>query len=200
MEATPDSVEGITSMSTSNHGRLDSRAVAETGCPFQAMASWLSGLYKGRLTPAFEIGSLAFLRSHGHQVLLDHLDKADGLYPGGPHETSTPTISATIFLPQKSVLRLRKRERRCPSPPDSTPEPDIDIDFFSLGGGSGAGAAHVASRVQQRRAKGPGKTMADLFAFWELVVQDFVRQGGMPGLRSGNTVIDERNFVLGQWN
>ncbi|KAL3962860.1 hypothetical protein ACCO45_004383 [Purpureocillium lilacinum] len=173
VEVLPDSVEGTTSMPMSGDERLDGADMSETSCPLEAMTLWLSGLYKGRLTPAFEIGSLAFLRSQGHQALLEHLDKAGGLYSGGPREASTPTISAKIFLPQKSVLRLRKRERRCPSPPDATPEPDLDLDLFALGGGSGTAAKRVASRAQQRGAKDPGETMAGLFAFWELVVQDF---------------------------
>ncbi|KAK3181024.1 hypothetical protein K4F52_007696 [Lecanicillium sp. MT-2017a] len=39
-------------------------------------------------------------------------------------------------------------------------------------------------------------TMAKQFAYWEMVAEDFDRQNTMPGLRSGNTVIDERNFSM----
>lgn len=181
-----------------NH--LQGGDMTEASSPAEALARWLASPHKSSVAPGFEIGSLAFLRSQGHQALLEHLDKAGNLDYGGAGEVSTPTISASIFLPQKSVIRFRKRERRSPSPPDSTPEPTLLSQAQAARGGSSSiVAVWPVEGTQQPGAGDIGEAMAARFAFWELVVEDFGKQGGMPGLRSGNTVIDERNFALGQW-
>lgn len=38
--------------------------------------------------------------------------------------------------------------------------------------------------------------MVELLSFWEIVSVDFERQDAIPGLLSGNTVVDERNFAM----
>ncbi|PFH61365.1 hypothetical protein XA68_17543 [Ophiocordyceps unilateralis] len=155
------------------------------GSPVEVLASSLGSIYRSSLWPTFEVGSLAFLRSQSHQALLEHLDKVDNsdalLCNGG-----TPTLSASILVPQKSVLHFRKREKRHaqgPSLPVSTPKPQ-----FSLVRIVGDGLAGNRSSFRRLSAMTAER--------WELMAHDFCRQGVMPGLRSGHTVIDERNFVL----
>jgi hypothetical protein len=43
---------------------------------------------------------------------------------------------------------------------------------------------------------GGGNIVTERFALWDMMAEDFARQDGIPGLRSGSTVIDERNFSL----
>lgn len=162
--------------------------------PIEVFASRLGSIYRSSLWPAFEIGSLAFLRSQSHQALFEHLDKAGDLYYYGFHEASPPTLSASMFLPQKSLLRLRVRERRYargPSPPDSTPNPKLNLARI---------VRHIkaasAGAVNHRESMLRGEAMADWQAFWELVAVDFGIQGRLPSLQSGHTVIDKRNFQL----
>ncbi|KAM4063198.1 glycolipid 2-alpha-mannosyltransferase [Hirsutella rhossiliensis] len=164
------------------------------GAPIEVFASRLGSIYRSSLWPAFEIGSLAFLRSQSHQALFEHLDKAGDLYYRGFGQASTPTLSASMFLPQKSVLRIRVRDKRYargPSPPDSTPNPKLNLARIVRDI-----KAASAGAVDQREAMLLREAMADWQAFWELVAVEFDRQGRMPDLQSGNTVVDERNFQL----
>lgn len=162
------------------------------GAPIHVFASRLDSIYRSSLWPAFEIGSLAFLRSQRHQALFEYLDRAGDLYYRGFDEASTPTLSASMFLPQKSLLHLRVRDKRYaqgPSPPDSTPNPKLNLArvtrvFKAVSGGEG----HQRQSMLLRQAT------AEWQALWALIAAEFDRQERLPGLRSGNTVIDERNF------
>ncbi|KJZ73786.1 hypothetical protein HIM_06904 [Hirsutella minnesotensis 3608] len=176
--------------------------VDDVSSAMEAFASRLSGIFTSSLWPAFEIGSLAFLRSQNHQALFEHLDKAGDLYYGGLREASTPTISASMFLPQKSVLHFRKRDRRYakwPSPPESTPDPNLDLGIIRDTSGWTLAAGSASSRSHVLRPVPLTAVMRLWFTLWDDIVQDFERQDRLPGLRSGNTVIDERNFVLIEW-
>ncbi|KND92572.1 putative mannosyltransferase KTR3 [Tolypocladium ophioglossoides CBS 100239] len=173
----------------------------EAGSPAEAFASWLGGIFKSSLSPQFEIGSLAFFRSQSHQALFEHLDKTGDFYYRGPRDMSTPTLSASMFLPQKSVLHFRKRAEnayaRGPSPPDSTPKPQLKLVGIARDFHAGMLAMESAKRTRQPGPQQLSEVMAEMLAWWELLSGDVERQGGIPGLISGNTVIDDRNFVFG---
>lgn len=146
------------------------------GSPVEVLASGLGGIYRSSLWPTFEVGSLVFLRSRSHQAFLEYLEKVDEsdmpIYSG-----KRSTLNASIFLPQKSVLRLGKVDQWLIKEPMPIPTPR-----FSLVRLVGDGPTGNKSRRSAKR--------------WELLAHDICRQGVMPGLRSGHTVIDERNFVL----
>lgn len=161
--------------------------------------SWLSGIFKGGSEPAFEIGSLSFFRSQSHQVLLDHLDEFCNLYDGDINDMWVPTISASIFLPQKSVWTLRHKERYSsrPEPPDSTPEPKLRL-WHRLNKVKAQTVLTKSTDIAGQDTRCTVDSLERLYAHWETVSRDIVRQDCIPGLQSGNTVIDERNFAPSQ--
>lgn len=122
------------------------------------------------------------------------------LYNHEPEVMSVPTLSTSMFLPQKSVSKFRNKAARhtsYPSPPEFTPDPEVEIGLNKV----------IARRVNvdgelewlsavQLQPKHPEQRMKEKLALWELMAQDLSRQDIVPGLRSGNTVIDERNFAL----
>ena len=166
--------------------------------PEDAFASWLRTFYNPSTTPKFEIGSLAFLRSHSHQVLLEHFDRL------GSHQNSelgdllVPTISASMFLPQKSVWNFRQKDRSHatrPRPAESTPEPRLKLWHRMK---RAVRNDSYAKSAKQRSGSLKGAYSCGLqerFALWNMIAEDFGRQESIPGLQSGNTVVDERNFV-----
>ncbi|RFU81253.1 glycosyltransferase family 15 [Trichoderma arundinaceum] len=176
----------------------------DTGSPAEAFASWLSNMYKTGLegiSPTFDIGSLSFFRSQNHQDLFDHLDAMGDFYSRPLRDMAVPTISASMFLPQKSVWNYRRRDARHtnrPSPPEYTQRPKVkgfELNLgFNLRGTNRMGPQRRDSIREQER--NPGESMAERFALWDLMAQDLSRQDAIPGLQSGHTVIDERNFSL----
>lgn len=154
------------------------------------------------MPPTFDIGALSFFRSQGHQDLVNHLDAAGNFYSQPLRDMAVPTISASMFLPQKSVWSHRKREVRHsyrPSPPANTQKPklktfDTKVGFNLQAKNRVVGPQRRGSIREQER--NPGESMAERFALWNLMAQDLSRQDAIPGLRSGNTVIDERNFSM----
>ena len=185
-------------------GEIEAEGADEVSSSAEALASWLGGIFRSSLSPHFEIGSLAFFRSGSHQALFEHLDKAGDFYYRGPRDMSTPTLSASMFLPQKSVLRLRKRARNGyargrPSPPDSTPEPQLNFIRTVRDVHAGMLALESSGNLGQlQKPQQLSQAVAEMLARWELLSRDFQRQGGTPSLISGNTVIDDRNFVCGR--
>ncbi|KAL6853200.1 glycosyltransferase family 15 protein [Trichoderma novae-zelandiae] len=154
------------------------------------------------MPPTFDIGALSFFRSQGHQDLVNHLDAAGDFYSQPLRDMAVPTISASMFLPQKSVWNYRKREVRHshrPSPPAHTQKPklktfDINVGFNLKARNRVVGPQRRDSIREQER--NPDESMAERFALWNLVAQDLSRQDAIPGLQSGHTVIDERNFSM----
>ncbi|KAL6887195.1 glycosyltransferase family 15 protein [Trichoderma longibrachiatum] len=152
--------------------------------------------------PTFDIGALSFFRSQGHQDLVNHLDAAGDFYRQPLRDMAVPTISASMFLPQKSVWNYRKRDPRHshrPSPPAYTQKPKLrtfetNVVFKSKGSNRMVGPQRRDSIREQE--KNPVESMAERFALWNQMAQDFSRQDAIPGLRSGDTVIDERNFSM----
>ncbi|PNY19949.1 mannosyltransferase KTR3 [Tolypocladium capitatum] len=195
---------GVTGSSAAAGWQDEAGDEDEVGSPAEAFASWLGGIFKSSLSPQFEIGSLAFFRSQSHQALFEHLDKAGDFYYHGPRDMSTPTLSASMFLPQKSVLHFRKRAEngyaRGPSPPDSTPKPQLKLVRIARDLHAGMIAMGTPKKTQEPGPQQLSEVMAGMLAWWEALSRDFERQGGIPGLISGNTVIDDRNFVFGLSN
>ncbi|PTB65529.1 glycosyltransferase family 15 protein [Trichoderma citrinoviride] len=144
------------------------------------------------MPPTFDIGALSFFRSQGHQDLVNHLDAAGDFSSQPLRDMAVPTISASMFLPQKSVWNYRKREFRHlhrPSPPAHTQKPKLKTFDFNAG---------FNLKARNRQERNPGESMAERFALWNLMAQDLSRQDAIPGLQSGHTVIDERNFSMSQ--
>ena len=125
--------------------------------------------------------------------LLDHIDTTTGHFRIGNAYLGVPTISQSIGQPRKSVWsRLRKQDFRHVTRP-SAAEPTV--------GSRGNAQRSVMPIVKEEASyKAPSDdealTMTNQFEFWAFVAMDFGRQEGIPSLRSGNTVIDERNFAM----
>ncbi|RDA89689.1 hypothetical protein CP533_5253 [Ophiocordyceps camponoti-saundersi (nom. inval.)] len=160
----------------------DGKDEKDVGSPIEVLAARLGSVYRNSLWPTFEVGSLTFLRSRSHQALLKHLDHSDALLDNG----GTPTLSASLFLPQKSVLHFRKGEKHLTQDadgPQSTGKPKFSLVRVVRDGL--ARNESLQRRVQALTAER-----------WELMANDFGRQGNMPGLRSGNTVVDDLTFMI----
>lgn len=143
-----------------------------------SFTGWLLDICEGSIYPTFELGSLAFFRSPGHQALMDHLDDLSDIY-SPVEDVPAHSLSASMFLPKQSVWNLRKKLTRH-AILQPTPAPVITAQEYVK-------AAH-----QDMMAT----AMAKQFALWNHMAQDLSRQSISPGLKSGNTVIDERNFAL----
>ncbi|KAI0395482.1 glycolipid 2-alpha-mannosyltransferase-domain-containing protein [Xylariaceae sp. FL0594] len=134
----------------------------------------------------FEIGSLAFFRSKEHREYFDYLDKTGGFYYERFGDAPIHTLSVSLFLPKSRIWYFRDigyAHGLCAQcPPHKTrlsadPEPehsstirelDVDPDFL------------------------------DTHRRWEVMSEDVIRQGGIPGLACGCTVsaIDQNNAKL----
>jgi mannosyltransferase len=129
----------------------------------------------GLSCPDFEMGSLAFLRNPSHRALINYLTQSST----PPHsdfadDVHADFLSATMLLLKQRVWNLHKRmfhhEVNTPTPLPSPPQ-------------ASARSPHEAAMLEQ------------LYR-WSHIAQDFLRQSISPGLQSGNTVVDERNFAL----
>ncbi|OAA51527.1 alpha-1,2 mannosyltransferase KTR1 [Metarhizium rileyi] len=166
--------------------------------PAEAFTNWLRTFCKSGTSPKFDIGSLSFFRSHSHQVLLDHFDRYDGQYDEGLGDMLVPTISASMFLPQKSVWNFRQKDRgytHWPQPPDSTPEPKLRLWHRMRRAVRNDSHQKTTKRTKTSLRDGQNK-LVERSSLWDMIAEDFGRQATIPGLQSGNTVIDERNFAL----
>lgn len=152
----------------------------ETGSLAEAFTGWLMGLCECcSLYATFELGSLAFFRSPGHQALMDHLDTMGETLSQSPvDDVPVHSLSASMFLPKQSVWNFRKKmTRHVTLQPTPAPAPM---------------ARHMMLPIRRDFSTG----MEKQFALWNQLAQDITRQSDSPGLMSGNTVIDERNFEL----
>ncbi|KAJ3528224.1 hypothetical protein NM208_g10301 [Fusarium decemcellulare] len=150
-------------------------------------ASWLSGIYGSSLYPTFEIGSLAFFRSHNHLTFFDHLDSAGDFEYRRVEDVPVHTLSASMFLPKRSVGTFLTKDMRHfalhahrPSQPQATPDPDRNADEDS----NARSARSMGFRCDFKEA------MTALLAAWDVMAQYL----DIPALLSGHTVIDERTF------
>lgn len=162
--------------------------------------SWLTGIYDASLTTTFEIGSLAFFRSSGLQPMMEELAKqseqleveVDVVDFSPIEKVPVRTLSASMLLPKQSVNNFRKEIRRRTTAPLPTSGPRVRFER----------ALHWPEpKTSDREHKGPpreglARAMKAQFALWDIISEDFSRQGMGPTLMSGNTVIDERNFAM----
>lgn len=155
------------------------------------------------MSPTFDIGSLSFFQSQSHQDLFNHLDAAGDFSCQPLRDMAVPTISASIFLPQKSVWNYRRRDarhpHRQPSPPEYTQKPKLKVFELNLGFNLRGRNRMVGPQRRdsiREHERNPEESMAEYFVLWSLMAQDLSRQDAIPGLQSGHTVIDERNFSL----
>lgn len=157
-----------------------------------AFTSWLSGIYESSLYPTFEIGSLTFFRSSKHLAFFDHLDSAGDFYYKRVEDVPVHTLSVSMFLPKESVWNFRRRDARHrfrrPSLPEPTPDPEYDLFGYE--------ADEKYSMATFRNDPKARQAMEDRLAEWDMLARELERQERIPGLLSGNTVIDERNFAL----
>lgn len=125
--------------------------------------------------------------------LMDRPHITDGYLNRNKEIMNGPTISQQLMQPRTSVWsRLRKRDFRYvtkPSPAEPTAGIKTNVHYSLLA----IGKHDMKVRLISDRGDG---AMMEQYEFWELVAADFNRQDGIPGLQSGNTVIDERNFEM----
>lgn len=162
----------------------------------QAMASHIANELQ-QLFINFEIDKDVAARSTLQAMcpkrLLDHIDTTTGHFRIGNAYLGVPTISQSIGQPRKSVWsRLRKRDFRYVTRPNAA-EPTAESKTNARRSLLPVVKQNVDSKVSSNERV---LTMTDQFEFWEFVAMDFDRQESIPSLRSGNTVIDERNFAM----
>jgi mannosyltransferase len=171
----------------------------------ETLATWLSSIYDTTLSPNSIMGSLSYFRSPEHQALLDHFDTAADIYYEPRHSVPVVSLSASMFLPKQSVWSMSEVEAqvigRQPMVPGPTGDPEQTLDDDHSDDEKSRDEVHRATgyatterALQQQHGQKP--LLAEVFALWNDLAQDFERQNSIPGLRSGNTVIDERNFSL----
>lgn len=171
---------------------------ARSGSMSKFVASWLRRLYEESVFSSLKIGSLDLpIISHHDGLLHHHPEGVEHLYPRNAQDLPLQTLSAGMFLSKKRIWDFTKREPRYrtyfrPSPPDATPKPGQNDER----GGRAQPVTGPWRSTQQPpdNYKNLNQGMAELHARWELLAQGLSRQEDIPGLRSGNTVIDERNF------
>jgi mannosyltransferase len=131
--------------------------------------------FVGSLCPNCETGSLAFLRSSDHRVLVAypapigttaHSDFAEDFHAHTP--------SAITSLLRQGVWNFREKIFH------HEVQTSMWLPFQPQ---APAGSPREAAMLEQ------------LYR-WSHIAQDFLRQSISPGLQSGNTVVDERNFAL----
>ncbi|KOS22169.1 Glycolipid 2-alpha-mannosyltransferase 1 [Escovopsis weberi] len=171
---------------------------------YEAFASWMSTIYKtgwDGIPPTFDIGSLAFLRSQSHQVLVNHLDTTVELRYQGSQDILVPTISASMFLPQKSIWNLRRKDvvRSRLSLPKHTPGPKPTSRGGPAAYLKGVEIAEPTATRSIRREPGDlvlSDARQELFRLWDLMFQDLERQRRSPNLRSGNTATGDDDLAF----
>ena len=160
----------------------------EGGSLAEAFTSWLSGIYESSLYPTFEIGSLSFFRSPNHLAFFNHLDNAGDFYYKRVEDVPVHTLSASMFLPKQSVWSFRRRDARRRLQRPSPPQPTRDREYDLLGGEADKSYSFVPPRDMK-------EAIEARLAEWEVLARGLERQEKIPGLMSGNTVIDGRNFA-----
>ncbi|KAI1420329.1 glycolipid 2-alpha-mannosyltransferase-domain-containing protein [Xylaria sp. FL1777] len=134
----------------------------------------------------FEVGSLAFFRSEEHRAYFEHLDRTGGFYYERFGDAPIHTLSVSLFLPKSRIWYFRDigyAHGLCEQCPPHQ---------FRLATDS------EAQQQPHARALFVNATLSDKHRRWEVMSQDVIRQGGIPGLACGCTVsaIDHNNAKL----
>lgn len=146
----------------------------------ESFRSWLVEFCEGSMYPTFELGSLAFIRSPGHQALMDHLDELSSrLLQSTVDAMPVHSLSANMFLPKQSVWNFRDAKTTQQQAHQQKPTA-VPLPFFV--GGAAVTSPETISTAKQK-----------LYAHWQTLARDIRRQSVSPGLISGNTVQDWMN-------
>ncbi len=138
----------------------------------------------------FEVGSLAFFRSEEHRAYFEHLDKTGGFYYERFGDAPIHTLSVSLFLPKSRIWYFRDIGyahglcEQCP-PHQVRLAPDLEAQQPPR-----ARALFITTSITTSLSKKHRR--------WEVISQDVIRQGGIPGLACGCTVsaIDHNNAKL----
>jgi len=136
----------------------------------------------------FEIGSLAFFRSKEHRAYFKHLDKTGGFYYERFGDAPIHTLSVSLFLPKSRIWYFRDigyAHGLCEQCPPHK---------FRLSVESEQEQEH-SSTIRELVVD---SDFLDTHRRWEVMSEDVIRQGGIPGLACGCTVsaIDHNNAKL----
>lgn len=134
----------------------------------------------------FEVGSLAFFRSEEHRAYFEHLDRTGGFYYERFGDAPIHTLSVSLFLPKSRVWYFRDigyAHGLCEQCPPHQFRLTIDSE---------------AQQHPHARSLAVNASLSEKHRRWEVMSQDVIRQGGIPGLACGCTVsaIDQNNAKL----
>lgn len=140
-----------------------------------AFSAWLNETRTRKVSLGFEFGSLAFLRGPSHRALMEFFEEA----PFTPSdEFPVHSLSASMFLPQRSVWNWRHKSSRArPAAPTPSPNNQFEVALFDWDTVAETGLALVHDN-------------------WELMADDFADPEAQPMPHLGHTSIDERSFLF----
>ncbi|KAK7228111.1 hypothetical protein V2G26_000281 [Clonostachys chloroleuca] len=125
------------------------------------------------LGPRTQLGSVAFFQSEGHEALIQHSLREHCDAQPVDDDDSIPGVRTIRRFPRYRLGTSRRVTRGIkPKFPEPTSAPVISVLLY-----------HVALGMEKHHSH------------WVWICEDISRQAHIPGLQSGNTVIDERNFT-----
>ncbi|KAI3324355.1 glycolipid 2-alpha-mannosyltransferase-domain-containing protein [Xylariaceae sp. AK1471] len=124
----------------------------------------------------FEIGSLAFFRSEEHRAYFEHLDRTGGFYYERFGDAPIHTLSVSLFLPKSRIWYFRDigyAHGLCEQCPPHQFRLTMDSE---------------PQKISYVRGLAINASLSEKHRRWEVMSQDVIRQGGIPGLACGCTV------------
>lgn len=144
-----------------------------------------------------DVAPSALCKTSCYKRLLDYLDQSGRHYDDEVGDAAIPSISASMVVPMRNLWNFRARASRYVSRSQWTEcLPGMSDERSSWILGTSKRATDLVAMGRDTLSEAHGRTMGDQLSFWEIVSVDFERQDAIPSLRSGNTVIDDRNFVM----
>lgn len=192
----------------------------ETVPPSNSFVSWLPrSIHGADSSPEPVMGLLAYFHSPGHQALMDHVEGSEDLLYSPPVAMSFDSINSKVLLVRRGMSYLIGVAVQVPSQPmgpEATAELQVDLDEEEKEevvlvvvveekgeekeGEEEEDEEEKADMAQSSKADPRREVvvhlMANIFSLWDDMARDLGRQDSIPGLQSGNTVIDDRNFRL----